>query len=95
MDEGDSYVRTCQEGNMLAIQVCEITWDGQTPVHQWTTLHRLDDASLDTIETTKKHILADERYFSTCKECDGRYPHGCIEESVCHGCLQDNHGAVF
>ncbi len=92
------FIRIEKTQNEIQILVHEIRWQGpHTPIHTWVVGKSLPDtASEAEIEEATAGILEDDGYFRVCNECGERKATGrMLDESICQGCAQTNHGVVF
>jgi hypothetical protein len=92
------FIRVERTESRVRIRIRKIHWDGPgTPVSTWEIAKSLSGtASASAIEKATAGILQDHRYFLTCDECGGRKPVGwMLNESICQGCAETNHGVVF
>ena len=92
------FIRVERSEEKVEIFVREIRWEGShTPVSTWVIGSSLPDtASEADVEKATTSILEDDGYFQVCNECGERKATGrMLDESICQGCAQTNHGVVF
>ncbi len=92
------FVRVDRKDENIAVMVLEIAWEGpHKPVDRWTLAKTLHAASSDSeVADATRSVLSDQRFFSTCGECNQRMPLGWMDDQeLCQGCAERNHGVVY
>lgn len=99
----NEFIRVQREPDRVEIAVAVVTWNSQIPATDWRVARRLPAEATDAeVADAVRSVLADGRYFATCKECGARLPCGMTTSlnrnqrkvTLCHGCAQ-KHGMVF
>ena len=100
----NDYIRIEHQPDGVAITAVVLTWYSQRPSAEWPVACRLPlDASESDVAKAIEAVLANRRYFLTCRECGERFPCGMTTSvryknrpwRVCHGCATKKFFVVF
>ena len=94
----EEFIRVERDASSVSIMVREIRWNGpHKPVSEWV-LGRKVGGDLSDLEVRQlvDGVLADESFFTRCRECGERNPRGWMHSStLCQQCAELNHGVVY
>jgi len=88
------FTRVRIEAGAQVVEVGAINWDSRELT--WTPVVRLPEgSSSEQASHARRKVLHRRKFFGVCDECGERMPRGHMEGSLCHSCMEMNHGVVF
>jgi hypothetical protein len=90
------YTQVRIEADAQVVDVGVISWDSGPPQLIWVPVVRLPvGSSSEQASDERRKVLHRRKFFGVCDECGDRNPRGHMVGSLCHGCMELNHGVVF
>ena len=91
------YFRIEIIGKKMVVQTGQPQWDGPYAAEmKWKKVASLPaNSTPEEINQAIRDVMANERYFQVCPECEERMPVGYMMDDYCQACGEKNHGVVF